>query len=316
MTDDTHVVGVLVDPTETEKWVAELTHQSQESGLPIRIDPDAAAEDVDYLVYNIDSGMFDFAPYKKLRAILNTWAGVEGVLKTLTWPDHIPFCRMVEPGMTIGMVEYFLAHTMRYHMDTDRSIAQSADGVWQKYMPPLASDRGVGVLGLGALGTEIAKRMVANGFQVHGWARSEKAIDGVTCHHGPDGLTACLAASEILCVILPLTPQTENILNAETLAHLPKGACIINAGRGPLIDDQALLAALASGHIRHATLDVFREEPLPADHAYWKHANVTVTPHIAAFTRTKTATSAILEQIRRDLQGFALQHIVDRVRGY
>lgn len=316
MSENTRVVGVLVAPDEQDKWVSEFQRQSEDSGLPIRIDPNAAPGDVDYLVYNIDSGMFDFAPYTRLRAILNTWAGVEAVLKTVTWPDKIPFCRMVEPGMTVGMVEYFLAHTMRYHMDIDRSVTQSADGHWQKYMPPLASDRSVGVLGLGALGTEISKRMVANGFQVHGWARSAKSIDGVTCHHGTEGLRDCLAASEILCVILPLTPDTENILNADTLRHLPEGACIINAGRGPLIDDEALLDALASGHIRHATLDVFWEEPLPTDHAYWRHGQVTVTPHIAAFTRTKTATTAILEQIRRDIEGFALQHVVDRARGY
>ncbi|MEM7056936.1 MAG: glyoxylate/hydroxypyruvate reductase A [Pseudomonadota bacterium] len=316
MTENTHVVGVLVDPTEKAEWVEELNRQVAASDLPLRIDTEADPAEVDYMVYNIDSGMFDFTPYTKLRAILNTWAGVEGALKTLNWPDHVPFCRMVEPGMTIGMVEYFLAHTMRYHMDTDRSVTQSAEGRWQKYMPPLAADRGVGILGLGALGTAIAERMAANGFQVHGWARSAKDIPGVTTHHGAEGLQECLSQAEILCIILPLTSETEKILNAETLARLPGGACIINAGRGPLIDDDALLEALANRHIRHATLDVFREEPLPADHPYWKHPNVTVTPHIAAFTRTKSATSAILEQIRCDLHGFALQHVVDRARGY
>ncbi len=154
------------------------------------------------------------------------------------------------------------------------------------------------------------------GFRVTGWARSAKDIPGVTCHHGADGLAALLATAEILVVILPLTPDTTDILNAETLAQLPQGAVIINAGRGPLINDDALLAALASGQVRHATLDVFREEPLPEAHSYWRHPNVTVTPHIAAVTRARTACQAIAEQIRRDLAGQALCHIVDPIRGY
>lgn len=310
------VVGVSVGPEETDGWVQELERQSAARGLDLTIAPGAEPADADYLVFNIDSGITDFTPYSKLRAILNTWAGVEAVMAKLTWPDHVPFGRMVERGMTVGMVEYFLAHTMRYHMGVDRTIAQSANADWQKFMPPLAENRTIGILGLGALGTVIAERLIANGFQVHGWARSAKTIPGATCHQGAEGLDAVLRVAEILCVILPLTPQTENVLNAETLAKLPHGAFIINAGRGPLIDDDALLAALASGHIAHATLDVFRTEPLPSDHPYWRHSQVTVTPHIAAFTRYETGVQSILDQIERDINGQPLLHIVDRSRGY
>ena len=316
MTVEARVIGVLVDPTEKEDWVAELRRQIRDQGLSLVVDPDAAPAQIDYLVYNIDSGMFDFAPYTKLRAILNTWAGVEAVVKTVDWPDHIPFVRMVEDGMTIGMVEYFLANTLRYHLDIDRNIAQSAQGLWQKFMPPLARDRVVGILGLGALGAEITQRLAANGFQVHGWSRAPKEIPGVTCHHGPDGLRDCLSVAQILGVILPLTPQTENLLDAETLAMLPRGACLINAGRGPLIDDTALLDTLASGQVRHATLDVFRTEPLPDDHAFWRHPQITVTPHIAASTRFDTGVASILTQIGRDMDQQPFLHIVDRTHGY
>lgn len=218
--------------------------------------------------------------------------------------------------MTEGMSEYFVGHTMRYILDIDRSIAQSQEGRWQQYSPRLARQTQVGILGLGVLGTATAGKLAALGFRVTGWSRSAKDVAGIACLHGDDGLRETLSRAEILILILPLTPETENLLDARTLALLPKGAAIINAGRGPLIDDAALLAALASGHIRHATLDVFRTEPLPEDHPYWRHPKVTVTPHIAAETRFDTAADSILEQIGRDMDGLALLHVVDRTRGY
>jgi glyoxylate/hydroxypyruvate reductase A len=317
MSETTRRVRVALEPEETEEWTAALEVALTEADLPVEIaGPDVPEAEIDYLVYNIDSGLTDFTPYTKLRAILNTWAGVESVVGKLDWPAHVPFCRMVEPGLTEGMVEYFTGHAMRYHLDIDRFQADSAAARWQKWSPPLASDRVVGVLGLGALGAATAEMLRSVGFQVTGWSRTPKDLQGVDCRAGSDGLRAVLAKSEILVVILPLTAETTNILNAETLAQLPAGACIINAGRGPLIDDDALLAALASDHIRHATLDVFREEPLPEAHPYWRHPKVTVTPHIAAITRARTATQVIAEQIARDLAGKPLCHIVDPERGY
>jgi glyoxylate/hydroxypyruvate reductase A len=154
------------------------------------------------------------------------------------------------------------------------------------------------------------------GFPVTGWSRSEKSIDGITCHHGEAGLRTALTGAEIVVLLLPDTPATENTLNDETLALLPKGARLINPGRGPLIDDNALLAALDSGQVGHATLDVFRVEPLPLDHPYWAHPNVTVTPHIAAETRAITAARVIAENIRRGEAGEPLLHLVDRSLGY
>jgi len=317
MTMDKRRLRIALDPTEMAPWIAAMQAALDETGLPVVIADDSVPDaEIDYLVYNYDSGLTDFAPFGRLRAILNTWAGVETVVGKLDWPADVPFCRMVEPGLTEGMVEYFTGHTMRYHLDIDRALADSAAAHWQQWTPALARDRVVGVLGLGALGKATAERLALLGFQVSGWARSDKTIQGVTCLHGADGLTALLSRSEILIVILPLTPETSNVLNAETLALLPKGACIINAGRGPLIDDDALLRAMASGQIRHATLDVFRTEPLPGDHPFWRHPRVTVTPHIAAVTRANTGCMAIAEQIRRDLAGQTLCHIVDRARGY
>ncbi len=316
MEPESRIIGIALDAGEAAVFPQALEAAVARSGRRLRVVPDAPPSQVDYLVYNVDSGVSDFAPYARLRAILNTWAGVEKVVGRITWPQDVPFVRMVEPGMNEGMAEYFTAHALRYHLDIDRAQRQSAAGIWEKWEPPLARDRIVGVLGLGALGTAIVGALRGVGFRVTGWSRSPKSVPGVECRHGAEGLRAVLSEAEILAVILPLTAETENILNAERLGWLPRGACIINAGRGPLIDDDALLAALASGQVRHATLDVFRTEPLPPGHPFWRHPGVTVTPHIAAITRTASASEAIIEQIGRDMDGLALQHIVDPARGY
>jgi glyoxylate/hydroxypyruvate reductase A len=182
--------------------------------------------------------------------------------------------------------------------------------------PPLARDRGIGVLGLGALGALCAFALSDLNFRVHGWSRRPHDIAGVACHHGDAGLTEVLGQAEILITLLPDTPATANLLDARRLALLPRGACLINPGRGTLIDDEALLAALDAGHLAHATLDVFRTEPLPTGHPFWRHPKVTVTPHIAAPTRAETAARAIAENIRRGEVGEPLLHVVDRAAGY
>ena len=313
----TRTILMSMEAEEMPVWREVLARQISDSDMDLSLLPDDAdPAGVDYLIYNVDGGIRDFAPFTRLRAILNTWAGVEAVVGHLDWPSHIPFTRMVEPGMTQGMAEYFTGHAMRYHLDIDRFVTDSAKGRWQKWSPPLTSMRTVGILGLGELGQATAAMLTGLGFQVVGWSRSPKEIAGVTCLHGGDGLNQTLSVAEILIVILPLTDATRDILNAETLARMPGGACIINAGRGPLIDDDALLAAIASRHIRHATLDVFRQEPLPQGHGFWGNPWVTVTPHIASITRPETACAAILEQIQRDVDGKPLLHVVDRKRGY
>jgi glyoxylate/hydroxypyruvate reductase A len=174
----------------------------------------------------------------------------------------------------------------------------------------------VTILGLGALGAACAKALAGLGFQVAGWSRSPKQIEGVTCHSGDQGLNDALANTDILVLLLPLTPATTDIINERTLAIMPPGSVIINPGRGALIDDAALLSALDTGHISHATLDVFRVEPLPENDPYWHHPKVTVTPHIASETRPETAAERIAENIRRGEAGEPFLNLVDRTRGY
>ena len=284
-----------------------------DAGLDFHLAKDIPADQVDYIVYAPNGGVQDFTPFSQLKAVLSLWAGVEKISgnETLT----VPLARMVDGGLTQGMTEWVVGHVLRYHLGMDRHITQQ-DGTWTPDAPPLASQRTVCILGLGALGEAAALALAALNFYVIGWSRTAKDIPGVTCLHGQDGLREALSQAEIVVLLLPDTPATENILNADTLALLPKGAQIVNPGRGPLIDDDAFLQALGSGQIGHATLDVFRVEPLPVNHPYWVHPNVTVTPHIASETRPFTAAQVICENIRRGEAGEPFLHLVDRDLGY
>ncbi|AXT27220.1 glyoxylate/hydroxypyruvate reductase A [Ruegeria sp. AD91A] len=290
-----------------------LTQYLAEAGVQAEISTDFEPDQVDYVVYAPNGGLLDFSPFTRLKAVLSLWAGVEKIADNDTL--SVPLARMVDHGLTQGMTEWVVGHVLRYHLGMDRHITIQ-DGVWAPDAPPLAQERNVCILGLGALGEAAARALALLNFTVTGWSRTAKDIPGVTCLHGPDGLRDALSQAEILVLLLPDTATTENALNAKTLALLPKGARIINPGRGPLIDDEALLDALNSGQIGHATLDVFRVEPLPPDHPYWAHPNVTVTPHIASETRPATAAQVICENIRRGEAGEPYVHLVDRALGY
>ena len=280
-----------------------------EAGIDATLVTEADPAQVDYIVYAPASPLQDFTPYTRTKAVLNLWAGVERIVGNATLTQ--PLCRMVDPGLTEGMVEWVTGHTLRHHLGMDRHIVNPGHA-WDPTCPPLARERPVAMLGMGALGSACAAALRALNFPVTGWSRSEKP----GCLHGESGLRRALSTAQIVITLLPKTPETENLLNAERLALMPQGAVILNPGRGPLIDDDALLAALEAGHIGHATLDVFRVEPLPQDHPYWSHPKVTVTPHIAADTRAITASKVIAENIRRGEAGEPFLHLVDRARGY
>jgi len=299
-----------------ERWVtyeAPLRTALEAAGITAHLAQDIDPAQVDYIVYAPNSSLQDFTPYTRARAVLNLWAGVEKITGNPTL--KIPLARMVDPGLTTGMVEWVTGHVLRYHLGMDAHIVNPARE-WVPTVPPLARERDVVILGLGALGTACAQALLGLGFRVSGWSRSPKDVASVTCFHGADGLPQALAKGQIVVTLLPDTPATTNILNAKTLAQLPRGAHLINPGRGPLVDDEALIAALNLGQIAHATLDVFRIEPLPQDHPFWAHPNVTVTPHIAAETRTVTTSEVIVENIRRGEAGEPFIHLVDRALGY
>ena len=269
--------------------------------------------EVDYIIYAPSSSLQDFSPYTSLKAVLNLWAGVEGVAfnKTL----KVPLARMVDSGLTSGMVEWVTGHTLRHHLGIDKHI-HGQDGIWRSYVPPLAKDRVVTILGLGTLGTACGTALRTLGFNVRGWSRRKKSIDGISCFYGNDQIDLSLTDADIVILLLPDTPPTQNILNHHTLNLTKRGAVILNPGRGPLIDDDALIAALDSGQLEHATLDVFRIEPLPENHRYWSHKKVTVVPHKASETRPKTSSQVIAMNIKRAENGKELLHLVDKETGY
>ncbi len=301
----------------SERWdqyAPHLTAALDATGLDYRLVTEAAAEEVDYIIYAPNSGLDDFTPYTRCKAVLNLWAGVEDVVQNPTLTQ--PLARMVDDeGLTQGMVEWVAGHVLRHHLGTDRHV-MGQDGVWRTGAPPLATERPVTVLGLGALGKACGQALARLGFPVTGWSRSPKQVDGIEALHGEEGLRDALARAEILVLLLPLTAATENLLDARRIARLPEGAVVINPGRGALVDDDALIDALDRGRLAHATLDVFRTEPLPPEHPFWAHPKVTVTPHIASETRPASAARVIAENIRRGEAGEPLLHLVDRALGY
>lgn len=293
------------------EWEGPLTAALARAGVAARLVTSAPPGDVDAILYAPGGDTpSDFTPFRRCRLVQSLWAGVERIVpnRTLT----MPLCRMVDPGLMQGMVEYVVGHALRFHLGMD---ALRRDR-WEPVIPPLAQERPVAMLGLGELGAACGKGLAGLGFPVMGWSRRPRSVPGIACHHGAEGLRHVLSGAQIVVTLLPSTPDTQNILNAESLSWLPRGACIINPGRGALIDDAALLAALDAGQVGHATLDVFRVEPLPMDHPYWAHPRVTVTPHIAADTRAETAAHLVAENLRRLVAGEALLHVVDRAAGY
>lgn len=285
-------------------------------GIDATVTREADAADVDYIVYAPNDTLTDFAPFTRTKAVLSLWAGVE---KIVTNPSLTqPLCRMVDDGLALGMRDYVVGHVMRAHLGADRYTRATAPH-WDKHVPPLARDRKVAVLGLGELGATCAEALASLGFDVHGWSRRAKPADAfptLSCHHGEDGLTEALAGADVVVTLLPDTCQTHSILNADRLSALSYGAAVINPGRGVLIDDEALIAAIKCGQVGSATLDVFRVEPLPDDHPFWSVPQITITPHIAAATRPDTASAVIAENIKRGETGQDFLHRVDRTAGY
>jgi len=271
-------------------------------------------DDVQYIIYAPNGPVQDFSLFKNVKLIQSLWAGVETALQNKTLAQ--PLARMVDPGMSEGMADYVLGHVMRHHLGIDLH-ASVQPGEWRNdTAAPLARNRTVGFLGIGALGMYCAHAVAKQGFNVLGWSRNLKSDDIVDCNAGPDGFAHVLKQSDILVLLMPDTAETANLINAKIIEQMKSGAAIINPGRGTLIDDDALLAALDSGKLAGATLDVFRTEPLPANNPYWTHPKVLVTPHIASETRLETSAAVVVENIERSETDKPFLHLVDRDAGY
>lgn len=256
------------------------------------------------------------AQFPNLRCIFSIGAGVDHILSDPELPVGVPVVRLVGAELTQRMTEYVVLHVLRFHRRLPEIEAQQSSAVWSQPITPPAARRRVGIMGLGVLGKAAATTLLALGFTIAGWSRSPKKMPGVVCYHADEQFEAFLAGSEILVCLLPLTPQTEGILNRALFAALPIGAYIINPGRGEHLVEKDLLVALERGQIAGATLDVFRTEPLPERHPFWRHPDILVTPHVASLIDPEVGARLLAENIRRFQQGEITSCVVDCRRGY
>lgn len=307
-------IAFVSSEVEPERWLPGLARALPGETLeawPAVADP--AAVDI-ALVAAPPPGVL--AKFPQLKFIQSLWMGVDGLLGDATLPKQVPIARMLDPGMVAAMSETVLARVLDWHRHFHRYRALQAARDWQPLPQHMAADRAVGILGLGTLGEDAAAKLVALGFEVLGWSRRAKDVPGVACFHGEAGLEAMLRRADILVCLLPLTPATRGILNARAFGVLRAGACLINVGRGPQVVDADLLAALEAGQLSHAYLDVFETEPLPADHPYWAHPAISLTPHIAALTEPRTALAMVATNIERFRRGEPPRALVNTQAGY
>jgi len=257
-----------------------------------------------------------FATQRGLKAVFNIGAGVDGVMALPNLPEGLPLVRLNDAGMAVQMAEYVCHALIRHTREFDVYAAQGKDQQWKMRRPINRTGFPVGVMGLGSIGARVADAVAAFGYPTFGWSRSPKSLHGITTFSGYDRFDDFLRAVRVLICILPLTPETEGILNATTLSKLKPNGYLINVGRGRHLVEEDLLALLAEGKLAGATLDVVCEEPLPAHHAFWAHPKITLTPHIAAVTLREQSVAQIAEKIQALARGEAIDGVVDLKRGY
>ncbi len=284
--------------------------------LEVRVWPECGKrEDIQFtLCSRLPHG--EYPTFPNLKFVCSMSVGLEPLLDDPTLPKHLPIIRSVNPQRSATMAEYVVFHVLRYFRRVPEYEAQQRAKIWKMLPQADAADMRIGILGLGTLGRTVAEKLRLFHFDVAGWTRTPHQHDGIANFVGPEGLRPFLQRSDILICLLPLTPQTDSLLDAAAFAALPKGAYFINVARGEHVVDADLLAALDSGHLAAATLDPFRDEPLPPDSPYWSHPKVTVTPHNSCQGPAKYGAPDIVENIRRALDGRPLLNVADRAIGY
>ncbi|WP_020590968.1 2-hydroxyacid dehydrogenase [Kiloniella laminariae] len=302
-------------PREEEaQWLFSLRAALPEEQILLPQDLlDKAAVDL-AIVANPPKGVLADLP--NLRWIQSLWAGVDALLGDPTLPLEVPLVRLVDPTLARSMAEAVATHVLVLHRNLPLYARQQQQAKWEQHVLALAADRVIGVMGLGEMGALSAKQLCQLGFKVQGWSRSAKSISGVDCFAGPESLPAFLSGLDVLVNLLPLTEETRGILSKELFDRLPKGAGVINFGRGGHQVEEDILAALDAGRLSHAVLDVFSQEPLPADHAFWCHPDITLLPHVAAPTNPRSAVEIVADNIRRYRSTGVLPKTVERSAGY
>jgi glyoxylate/hydroxypyruvate reductase len=297
-----------------EPWRAALLARAPT--LDFRVYPEfGAVDEIDCLLaWRPPPGTF--ARLKRLRLIYATGAGVDQLFADPELPPDLPIARLVDPAQGDEMASYVMAVVLARHRQLALLADQQRAGEW--LMPPYryVTDLRIGVMGLGALGATVAERLALCGFPVAGWSRRPKQLAGIAGFAGADQLGAFLARTDMLICLLPLTRETDGILDAALFRQMPPGAYLVNAARGHHVVDDDLIAALDSGHLAGATLDVFRREPLPAEHPFWRHPKIAITPHVASLAKPDSVADQIIENLRRLSRGVPLLNQVDRQAGY
>ena len=275
-----------------------------------------APQQIDYFVgFRPPHGFLKTLP--RLKAIFSLGAGVDGFLRDPEFPRHLPVVRFVDETLQREMAQYVTMHCLIIHRQQRAFDADQNARIWRQRMLTRPSrEMRIGILGMGDIGAVTAERLLMFDFQVFGWSRTRKNVPGVTSFAGPQELPGFLGQCDILVCLLPLTPETEDIMNAKLFAALPQGAWVMNVGRGGHCNEQDLLAALDSGHLAGAVLDVFQTEPLPNDNVLWSHPKVTVTPHIAGITDPRNASAFVVDCVTRAESGAPFKNVVDLNRGY
>lgn len=296
-------------------WISEFAEQLPEAEV-IAWREGTPGPDCDYAVaFRPPSAMLN--ELGKVKAIFNMGAGVDALLKFGdALPAHIPLVRLDDAGMGVQMAEYVSHAVLRHFRRFDDYEAQARAGSWQPLPAFDKTDFPVGVLGLGVLGTRVLDALAQFEFPLRGWSRSQKHLDGVDCFAGEEGLEAFLRGTRVLICLLPLTPDTHNVLDRARLSMLLPGAYVINVARGAHLAEPDLLSLIRSGHIAGATLDVFRNEPLPQQHPFWQEPRITITPHVSANTLRRESVAQIAAKIRRLQAGEPVAGTVNRLQGY
>ncbi|HSH49345.1 MAG TPA: glyoxylate/hydroxypyruvate reductase A [Halomonas sp.] len=294
---------VLVHSDDAHIWCEALSQRLPHAEVLPSSVPAEQRGTIDYLVAWQPPAEL-LAQLPSLKGIVNLGAGVDALLNNPALPPGVPIVKLRDAGMARLIADYVRYGLLYFQRDFDRYARQQASRRWQPHAVVDKADWPVGVLGLGAIGSKVAEAVAADGFPVHGWSRRPKQLANIQCHHGEEGLYALLSRVRTLVLMLPDTPATRGIVNADTLAALPAGASLINPGRGALIDEAALLAALGDGQedsdkgLRGALLDVFTQEPLPGDSPLWRHPRIRITPHTSGPTPLDDALSQVVDTLR------------------
>ncbi len=297
-----------------ENWIEVFTEAFPD--LECRVWPDVGdPADIEYVLANqLPEGVFGSFP--NLKLVAGTRVGLEGLLNDASLPRDVPIIRNTDRERAATMTGWVLYQVLRHHRRFDEREANESKAKWEHLQYTAPEKVRIGIMGLGSLGSTVARALTGLMYVVAGWSRSRKDIAGVECFAGMEELPDFLVRCDILVSILPQTPETTDLLDAARLALLPKNSYVINCGRGSVLDEDSLLASIDSGHLSGAALDVFKTEPLPADHPFWGHPRITVSPHYSCSGKARYGAEGVVDAIRKLRNGEKLRGTVDRALGY